>query len=258
MKKTAYFINKIILIFLVILISGCGKKVEIKKISDLEEKTIGCQAGTTGELFLRGNFKNIKIKSFRDGYEACLALKNKDLDAVILDEYPARTLAKSNKDLKIIDLNLPAEEYAIAVKKGNTELLLMINNAIKILKQDGSIKKLEEAFFPADGKIRIPEIPESKYDKTLKAGTNAAFPPFEYTDGTEVAGFDVSFAKMIANKSERNLHVFDISFPSLLDALNAGSIDFACAGLTVTEERKLQMDFSEPYFVSRQVIITKK
>ncbi len=262
MKNATKFLNKIFLAFfavsLSVLILGCGEKVEITKISDLENITVGCQAGTTGEAFLHENLESAKAKPFRDGYEACLALKNKELDAVILDEFPARTLAKDNSDLKIIDLNLPFEEYAVAVKKGNTELLQAINRAIRILKNDGSIEKLEEAFFPADGNIKIPQSSGAKYAKTLKMGTNAAFPPFEYTEGTKVIGFDVSFAELIADKSRRNLHVFDVSFVSLLDALNAGSIDFICAGLTINEERKLQMDFSEPYFTSRQVIIVRK
>jgi len=262
MKNTTKFPNLIFSAFLAVsisfLISSCGEKVEIRRIPDLENMMVGCQAGTTGETFLRENLKSAKAKPFRDGYEACLALKNDEIDAVILDEFPAMALAKANKDLKIIDLNLPAEEYAVAVKKGNTELLQMINRAIRILRLDGSLKKLREAYFPADGNIKIPQSPGAKYAKTWKMGTNAAFPPFEYIDETEVVGFDISFAEMIADKSRRNLHVFDVSFASLLDALNAESVDFVCAGMTVNEERKTQMDFSEPYFTSRQVIIVRK
>jgi len=147
MKNATKFLNLIFSAFLAVsisfLISGCDEKVEIRKIPDLENMLVGCQAGTTGETFLRENLKSAKAKPFRDGYEACLALKNDEIDAVILDEFPALALTKANKDLKIIDLNLPSEEYAVAVKKGNTELLQMINRAIRILRLDGAIKNLE-------------------------------------------------------------------------------------------------------------------
>lgn len=254
-----FFCKLCLLIFVICAISGCQfKKVEIKSLSDLENKKIGCQAGTTGENFLSDNFDSVKITPFRDGKEACLALENNEIDAVIWDKFPAQEAIKSNPSLKIVDLNLPAEEYAVAVRKGDKTLLDSVNATIRKMKNSGTFEMLKKSFMLADGNILIPELETDDFEETIKMGTNAAFPPFEYISGTNVAGFDVSFAKYIANDLGKNLQVFDMSFPSLFDALQAGSIDFICAGLTVNEERKASVDFSEPYFTSNQVIIVRK
>lgn len=261
-KKTFIFQNAVIfalLIFMTFMICACqDKKIEIKSLSDLENKKIGCQLGTTGESFLSENFDSVEIHPFRDGNEACFALSNNEIDAVVWDEFPAAEAVRSNPNLKIVDLNLDVEEYAVAVRKGDKELLDSINATIRKMKDAGTFEMLKKSFMPPDGNILIPELETGDYSDSIKMGTNAAFPPFEYTNGTNVAGFDVSFAKYIANDLHKNLQVFDISFSSLFDALEAGSIDFVCAGLTVNEERKALVDFSESYFTSKQVIVVRK
>lgn len=257
-KLPLAYAESLFLLFLISFISACqDKHIEIHQVSDLAEKAIGCQTGTTGESFIQ-SLGNITVCQFRDAYEACLALKNKEIDAVIIDEHLAQTMVKKNKNFKTVDLNLPAEEYAVAVRKGDKELLDSINATIKKLKISGAFNTLKNAFMPPDGNIIIPEFRTGTYNKTLKMGTNASYPPFEYTNGTKVVGFDASFAAYIANDYGGNLQILDMSFASLFEALNAGYIDFICAGLTVTEERKTYADFSEPYFTSKQVIIVRK
>ncbi|MGL4738286.1 MAG: basic amino acid ABC transporter substrate-binding protein [Cellulosilyticaceae bacterium] len=86
-------------------------------------------------------------------------------------------------------------------------------------------------------------------------GTNAAFPPFESIEGGEVVGFDVEIAKLVANKLGKELVIEDMEFGTLLAAVNTGKVDFVAAGMTATEERAKQVDFSDKYFNSKQVII---
>ncbi|MDY4831695.1 MAG: transporter substrate-binding domain-containing protein, partial [Treponema sp.] len=91
-----------------------------------------------------------------------------------------------------------------------------------------------------------------------KLGTNAAFPPFEYVDGKSVVGFDITMGQKIAKTAGKKLEVVDMAFDSLIPALQSGTIDFIAAGMSVTEERKKNVDFSVPYFQSEQVIIVRK
>lgn len=96
-------------------------------------------------------------------------------------------------------------------------------------------------------------------EETIVMGDNLAFPPFEYIDDNgEPAGFDVEVAKAIAADLGKTLHVEDMSFDSLLVALDTGSVDFVIAAMTITEERKEQVDFSEPYFEAQQQVIMGK
>ena len=111
---------------------------------------------------------------------------------------------------------------------------------------------------PADGKIVIPVVANDAKAGVIKLGTNAAFPPFEYVEGKNIAGFDISMGEFIAAKAGVKLEFVDMAFDSLIPALQAGSIDFIAAGMSITEERKKNVDFSVPYYASEQVIIIRK
>ena len=239
---------------------GCAKKnnVVINSAEDLQGLKIGCQAGTTGELYVQENVKDAKLKSFKTGIDAALDLKNGAIDAIVLDELPAKEIVKRNKDLTIVDASFAVEQYAIAVKKGNKALLDSINKTIMTIKIDGTYENLINAFMPVDGNIVIPEIADVDSKDVVKMGTNAAFPPFEYIKGSEAVGFDVSMSKLIAKDLNKKLQVVDMSFDGLIAAVQSGAVDFVAAGMTATDERRQNVDFSEPYYESNQVIIVRK
>ena len=236
------------------------RKAEIKSAADLAGKKIGVQGGTTGETWVNENVKRARVYSFRSGMDAALDLKNGAIDAVVLDELPAREIVARNSDLTILEGagSFAREEYAIAVKKGNKKLLDSINAAIKKAMESGTYDVLSKSFMPADGNISIPKFDAPPSNQTVKLGTNAAFPPFEYVDGNNIVGFDISMGQLIAIECGAALEVVDMSFDSLIPALSSGAIDFIAAGMSVTEERKKNVDFSIPYFESEQVIIIKK
>lgn len=250
----------IISLISIVSVTSCSKKakVVINSVEDLAGKAIGCQAGTTGELYVQESVEGAKLKSFKNGIDAALDLKNGGIDAIVLDELPAKEIVSRNSDLMILDIEFATEQYAIAVKKGNTELLNSINKTIATLKANGTYEALINAFMPVDGNIVIPQVEELNTTDVVKMGTNAAFPPFEYTEGAEIVGFDVSMSKYVAKDFGKKLQVVDMAFDGLIAAVQAGSIDFVAAGMTATDERRKNVDFSEPYYESKQVIIVRK
>lgn len=229
----------------------------ITSAADLDGKRIGVQGGTTGETYVQEHFSRAKISSFKSGMDAALDLMNGQIDVIVLDELPARQIVSRNKKLQILDIQFAKEQYSIAVKKGNSQLLDSINAAISELKENGGYEALVSAFMGADGIIRIPPD-EQLSGRPLRLGTNAAFPPFEYVEGSRIVGFDISMGQKIAGKAGRSLEIVDMSFDSLIPALSSGAIDFIAAGMSVTEERRKNVDFSQPYFTSNQVIIVRK
>ena len=97
----------------------------------------------------------------------------------------------------------------------------------------------------------------AKSDKKEKLvmATNAEFPPFEYYDGDEVVGIDAEFAAAIADKLGMDLKIEDMAFDSIIPAVQSGKADIGAAGMTVTEDRATQVDFSDSYYTGVQVII---
>lgn len=94
--------------------------------------------------------------------------------------------------------------------------------------------------------------------ETLIMATNASFPPYEYYDGEDVVGIDVEIAAAIAAKMGFDFQVDDMEFDSIIPAIQSGKASFGMAGMTVTEDRALLVDFSNSYATGKQVIIVKE
>ena len=109
---------------------------------DLAGKKIGVQQGTTGDIYTTDDYGDENIERFNKGMEAVQALQQGKVDAVVIDDQPAKTFVKENEGLKILETENVEEEYAIALKKGNNELLEKVNKAIKELKEDGTLDKI--------------------------------------------------------------------------------------------------------------------
>lgn len=93
-----------------------------------------------------------------------------------------------------------------------------------------------------------------KQDKLVMA-TNAAFPPYEYVEGEDFKGIDVEIAGEIAKKLGMELEIQDVEFDSIIAGVQGGKFDMGMAGMTVTDERKESVNFSDSYATAIQVII---
>ena len=97
-----------------------------------------------------------------------------------------------------------------------------------------------------------------KESDTLVMATNAEFPPYEYYEGDEVVGIDAEIAQAIAEELGMTLKIEDMAFDSIIPAVTSGKEDFGAAGMTVTEDRKKNVDFTDTYATATQVIIVKE
>ena len=110
----------------------------IKGSKDLEGKTVGVQTGTTGDI-LASDIKDVKPERYDKGMDAVQALSQGKVDAVIIDSEVAKKFVEETSGLKVLDEAFADENYAIAIKKGNKELLDSVNKALSELKSDGTI-----------------------------------------------------------------------------------------------------------------------
>ncbi len=123
---------------------------EIAGSADLADKKIGVQLGTTGDLLATDLAGDGNVERYNKGFEAVQALLQDKIDAVVIDSAPANVFVEQSQGLKVCDEAMSQEEYAIAVAKGNTELLDKINGALKELKEDGTIDAIMNKYIPAE------------------------------------------------------------------------------------------------------------
>ena len=245
---------------------GSSKKIE--NFEDLNGATVGVVKGYTGETFARQYIEdgklssNTDVKAYTSGAFAIDALNQGHVDCVIIDDQPAKTFVAKNSGLKILDTNFAVEDYAIAVKKDNKALLDKVNGALAEIKGDGTLEKIIKYYEDGVGEKYVREDTDHTGGK-LNMITEAYFPPYEYFndngDGT-IVGMDVDIMQAIASKLKMELVVKSMDFNALIGQIQVSDESenyVIAAGMTVTDERKANVDFTDPYKTSVQVIITK-
>ena len=263
-----------VLTFVLTGIAGCGTKQKddqeaastetagaISGVDDIVGKKIGVQLGTTGDIYV-SDYENdgsgTTVERYNKGADAVQALKQGKIDCVVIDEQPALAFVEENPGLKILDEEFTLEEYAIVIAKGNDDLLEKVNTALEELRSEGTLDRITKNYIGTDAeKGNYPYEPQdvSRGNGTLTMGTNAEFPPYEYYENNEIVGIDVDIMQAIADKLGMNLVISDMEFDSIIAAVQSGKADFGAAGLTVTEDRLKNINFSESYTTAKQVII---
>lgn len=123
----------------VIVVNKENPAVAAASAEDLAGKTIGVQQGNIADFWVGNNTEAKEVKRYTKFAQAAEDLKNNKIDCIVMDQYPAEELVAANPELAILDGTLFEDKYAIAVKKGNTELLEKINAVIRELKENGKI-----------------------------------------------------------------------------------------------------------------------
>lgn len=118
----------------------------IKTFDDLEGKEVGVILGYTGDLIV-SEIPNVRIQRYNATSEAIMGLKSKKVQAVVLDYEPAKNYSAQNPELKLVETASESEEYAIAVRKEETQLLEDINKALTTLKENGTYDTLLNKYF---------------------------------------------------------------------------------------------------------------
>lgn len=254
---SALLIGLVIIAFL----SGCGKNEKIiTSFDDLKNSKIGVMTGSTGESVARKKFPQAQIKTFDDIMDAVAAMKSGQLDAII-SLYPAAVqVSKKNPELWRLPGLLNNEDTAIAVKKGNDELLAAVNTIISELKKDGTLAAMNKRWLKTDlSPYEEPNILVPKEGKVLKIGVSATREPFSFVDKDgRVTGHDGELARIIGARLGRPVEFSDMKFMALIPALQSGKVDLVVTGMSATDERKKTVDFTQPYFTNGQAVLVKK
>lgn len=162
--------------------------------------------------------------------------------------------------VKVIDVKLSEESYAVAVSKTDNSLLQNVNDVLseKATEIEQLFTKYENVNVD-DTSFIVADVVEYKdgmsSDTYLIMATDAPFEPYEYRVGNGYAGIDIEIGKMIATKLGKTLAVKQTSFDTICMVVNQGGADIGLAGLTVTPARRKTVNFSNPYYEEAYQVI---
>ena len=161
------------------------------------------------------------------------------------------------KGVKVIDIPLTQEEYAFGVDKSQPELLEEVNKFIAQIKADGTFDSILNNYFGDGTPVEVVSAALDESKDQLVVATNAGFEPFEYTAGDKYLGVDMEIAALLAKYLVKELVINNMDFDAVCLSVGQGKADIAMAGLTIKEDRKEYVTFSDKYYDAAQKLIVK-
>ena len=163
----------------------------------------------------------------------------------------------SGQALKVIDVDLSSEQYAFGVDKDKPELLQQANDFIKEIMSNGEFDKICNNYFGDGEPVPVESAAEDSSKDQLVVATNAGFEPFEYMKGDKYLGIDMEIAKAFADKLGKELVIANMDFDAVCLSVGQHKCDIAMAGLTIMEDRKQYVEFTDSYYNASQKLIVK-
>lgn len=221
---------------------------------------VGVMTGSTGEILMREQYPDNTMVSSYDGFaDAVAALQGGKLDYVIGSYTTMLNFARHNPDLAVCDGELKSEGVAIAVRKGNTELLTKLDQVLTRFSQDGTLQDITDRWIKADGTdYERSDIPVREDGPVLRVAVSADREPMCFISNDTYVGLDCELIERIAYELGMRVEYQNMKFAGLIAALQGGKADLVISNLTRTDERAESVDFTQEYFHNPQAALAKK
>lgn len=233
---------------------------------NLEEKldgsSIGVMQGSVAIKTINEKYPNAAVSEFDSVGDAVEALKAKKLDYVVTAYSTAKNYERYNSsELYVPGFTISDEQSAIAVKKGNSELLEKINSRVDEYLADGTMDKIIENWVgngDKDAAYDTSTIPYDPDTPVLNIGIAANREPMCFVSNGKYRGMDCELIERIAYDMGMHVEYSDMQFKSLIPALQSGKVDVVISNVAMTPERAEIVDFSTPYFDNPQVVMMRR
>ena len=227
---------------------------------------IGSQAGTTNFYtavysVLDGDEANPRIKLFETFGAAVQALLGGDVDTVLMDKASSAGYIGANPDkLKMLDEALGTEQFGFIFTPGS-DLVAPFNQAISQMKAEGFLDYLNSRWFfftDPNGEDMYDKLPDLA-GRTVRAVTENAYMPLNFVDPAtgKAAGWEYEVTEEICRRLNCTVEWGVTSWDAMITAVKDGQFDVGMDGITITEERAQQVDFSDHYMLSQQFMLVR-
>ena len=242
----------LILVIAVGILAGCDSNTskEFQEMRDFEKAKIGVLMGSSFDLLANEYFPEAEKLYFMNMTDLILNLKQEKIDGILMDKGFFTPLLWEDEEISFIEMDMPATEYAVAFPKAaeSEALMAQFNEFIRSETENGGLAELEAKWLSAsepDGSIDFTQL--TGENGTLHVATTVESKPFDYLKDGQFCGFDADFIFCFAQEYGYALEIDTMDFGALLPSLSAGRYDLAISSITVTEERKESVLFSDTY-----------
>ena len=234
---------------------------EYSSLAELAGKRIGVQMGTIFDKVASENIPNAEILYFNNFTDEVTALKEKKIDGLPTTEMIFSQFHQQNGGYTIIDDSIGTIPTAFVFPKTEkgAQLQTQMNEFLNGLRENGELDRLKAVWSGTDESQKVMPDYKSLPDTNgrLRFVTEGDFPPFDYVRDEMTVGYDVDIAARFCEKYGYALDVDIMNFSALMPAIQTGKYDFAASGITITDERKESVLFSDPNIEDGIVVMVR-
>ena len=220
---------------------------------DFKGKKISMLTGTMLDEIMTENIPGVIPVYFDNDTDGISALINGKVDAHIADDALIKLFVTKTPGLRMIEPFVTQDDYGLVVAKENLTLQLRLNEFIAMIKADGTHAEMIDRWLNSATSPQMPLIPEGE-NGIIILGTTGLTDGFSYYFDGELVGFDIEFAKRFAAYIDKKLQMTVMDFGGMIPAVISGKVDFAASCITITDERKKSVGFSDPYYTGGAAI----
>jgi len=225
------------------------KSIQTKKksIDDYKNKRIGVLIGSTHDLYAKENLPDAQILQYKTPPEILLAVKTGKVDAAMYNTESLYEIVRNDKELEIAGDTIFSVPVGMGFNKNSKELREQFNKFLKEIRSNGIYDDIVKRWID-EGNTDMPAVDNPKSKGTLRVGiVSDKGLPFTAVKHNKIVGLDIELAERFAAHLGKELKFSDMDFGSLIMAAATNKIDMISSTLMITEERKKQIDFSDPY-----------
>jgi polar amino acid transport system substrate-binding protein len=241
------------------LLDGCTKdNNRIASVDDLKEKRIGVLQGSVHDIYATKTFPKATILQYKGPSDMILAVRSGKIDAGIYTSDELVELMRQQPEFTIFGQPLFSSDLGLGFHRDNGELRSSFNRFLKQIRSNGIYDDMVNRWMKR-GDTTMPTVPKAESGTPLLVGlVSDNGLPFTAVKDNRLVGFNIELLERFAAFSGRKLTYLDMQFGSLIPALASKKIDMIGAVMWITDERRKQIDFSDPYYVQGANFFTLK
>ena len=239
----------LLMVLAVFTTGGCTREQQkISSPADLHNRRIGVLLGSTHDRYATKRYPNATILQYKSPPDVALAVKSGKVDAGFYARETFREVLRAEPDLGVISEAVEDIPIGVGFNKENQQLRRQFNSFLGRIRQNGVYDDMVERWL-RKGDTHMLEFPSAGNNGTLVVGnTSDKGLPFSAVKDGRVIGFDNELAERFAANLGKKITYADMEFGSLITAVATNKVDMVVSTIMITEERKKQIDFSDPYY----------
>ncbi len=237
--------------------SNASAQVKLATPDDLKDKQIGTLLGTAHSIYVIQHYPNATLREFMSTADLMLAVKAHKVDAALYDSESLRSAMRDDASIGAMKDNLFTFDVGVGFNRKQTALRTEFNAFLATIKKNGVYADMLKRWME-QGDSTMPQLAMPASGTPINVAVSDVGLPFVAVKDNKLAGFDIELITRFAESIGRPLKFSNMDFGSLIAAVSSGKSELFISSVYITEERKKQVDFSDPYFAMGTQIFALK